>query len=71
MFGISLGHLLILGIILLFVGPRKLPELGRSLGKTLKNFRDGLAGVQDAEFRKIDDKESGAAKSLEEQSKKS
>lgn len=50
MFGISGEHVLILLVVLLFFGPRRLPELGNSLGKTLKNFRDAMNG-NDAETR--------------------
>ena len=42
MFGLSGEHLLILAGILLIFGPRKLPELGSSVGKALKNFKEGL-----------------------------
>lgn len=31
--------ILILGIALIIFGPRKLPEIGRSLGKTINEFR--------------------------------
>jgi sec-independent protein translocase protein TatA len=34
--------LIILGIILLLFGARKLPELARSLGKSTKEFKAGL-----------------------------
>jgi sec-independent protein translocase protein TatA len=34
--------LLILLIALLFFGPRKLPELGNALGRTIKEFRKGV-----------------------------
>ena len=43
MFGISGEHLLILGIVLLFFGPRRLPELGNTLGKAIRNFKGALA----------------------------
>jgi len=43
MFGMSGEHLLILGIILLFFGPRRLPELGNTLGKSIRNFKDAIA----------------------------
>ncbi|MBM3750089.1 MAG: twin-arginine translocase subunit TatB [Acidimicrobiia bacterium] len=37
---LGMGELLIIGVVALIVfGPRKLPELGRSLGKTLQEFR--------------------------------
>lgn len=55
MFGISGEHILILGIILLFFGPRRLPQLGNTLGKAIKNFKDSVAGIPDAEFRKIEE----------------
>lgn len=44
MFGLSGEHLLILAGILLIFGPRKLPELGASVGKAFRNFKDGLNG---------------------------
>lgn len=58
MFGISFEHILVLGIILLFVGPRRLPQLGHTLGKAIKNFKDGVAGVEDASYRKLEDTQS-------------
>lgn len=40
------GHLLlILLAALLIFGPRKLPELGRSLGQTLREFRQHTSGL--------------------------
>ncbi|NDD90576.1 twin-arginine translocase TatA/TatE family subunit [bacterium] len=55
MFGISGEHLLILGVILLFVGPRRLPELGHTLGKCVRNFKDAISGVTEAKYTRIDD----------------
>jgi sec-independent protein translocase protein TatA len=57
MFGISGEHLLILGIVLLIFGPRRLPELGNTLGKAIRNFKDAVSGVEEANFRKIDESE--------------
>ena len=34
--------IVILGIALVIFGPKKLPELGRNLGKGLRNFKDSL-----------------------------
>jgi sec-independent protein translocase protein TatA len=44
MFGLSGEHLLILAGILLIFGPRKLPELGASVGRAFRNFKEGLNG---------------------------
>lgn len=53
MFGISGEHLLVLLVILLIFGPRRLPDLGHSLGRTFRNFKDGLdrAGQPEAPRR--------------------
>ncbi len=50
MFGdiIQPTHLLfILVVALLVLGPKRLPEVGRSLGKGLRDFRQGMQGVQE------------------------
>ncbi len=44
MFGLSLGHLIILLVVVLLMGSRKLPELGTALGRGLRAFKDGLEG---------------------------
>ncbi|HUP56652.1 MAG TPA: twin-arginine translocase TatA/TatE family subunit [Bdellovibrionota bacterium] len=61
MFGISGEHLLILGIVLLIFGPRRLPELGNTLGKAIRNFKDSVSGVEEAAFRKIDEEKKNQA----------
>jgi sec-independent protein translocase protein TatA len=48
MFGLSLGHLLIVGFVVLLFGHRRLPELGSALGKGIGAFKKGLEG-KDAE----------------------
>ncbi len=50
MFGdiIQPTHLLfILVVALLVLGPKRLPEVGRSLGRGLRDFRQGMQGVQE------------------------
>ncbi len=38
-------HLLvILAIVLIIVGPTKLPEIGKALGKSIKDFKKALSG---------------------------
>ncbi len=44
MFGLSLGHLLVLTVVVLLFGHRRLPELGSALGKGLGAFKKGLEG---------------------------
>jgi sec-independent protein translocase protein TatA len=34
--------ILILAIVMIFFGPKKLPELGRGLGEAIRGFKDGL-----------------------------
>jgi len=51
----SLMHwLIILFLVLLLFGPSKLPELGKSIGKAIKGFKDGMNEV-DAEARQVQD----------------
>ncbi|MBU6155029.1 MAG: twin-arginine translocase TatA/TatE family subunit [Bdellovibrionales bacterium] len=57
MFGISFEHLLIVGVVLLLFGPRRLPELGHTMGKAIKNFKDSLSGVEEASFKRIQENE--------------
>ena len=47
-FGIGIWELLILLLVLLLVfGPKRLPEMGRSLGKGMREFKDSIAGNKD------------------------
>jgi len=47
-FGISVWELLILLLVLLLVfGARRLPEMGRSLGKGMREFKDAVTGVEE------------------------
>jgi sec-independent protein translocase protein TatA len=36
--------ILIVGIALLFFGPAKLPELGKSIGKSIREFKGAISG---------------------------
>lgn len=49
MFGLSLGHVVILSVVVLLFGSRRLPELGSALGKGMHAFKKGLSGEEDLE----------------------
>jgi sec-independent protein translocase protein TatA len=54
-------ELLLVGIIALIVlGPKRLPEVGRSLGKGMREFKDSLNGLGDdddeEETKKLEEK---------------
>ena len=59
MFGIGMPELLVIaGLALLLIGPKKLPDLARSLGKTLGELRkatDDLKGTISQEMDSIKD----------------
>ena len=45
MFGIGTTELLIvLGVVIIIFGGRRLPELGSGLGRAIKNFKTGVSG---------------------------
>ncbi len=47
MFGLSLGHLIILLVVVLLFGSKRLPELGSALGRGMNAFKKGLEGKED------------------------
>ncbi len=52
----SLTHLLLLSLIfLVFFGPSRLPQLGQSLGKAIRGFKQGLNEI-DVDVKDIQDK---------------
>jgi sec-independent protein translocase protein TatA len=49
-FGIGLPEVLILLLVaLLIFGPKRLPEMGRSLGRGMREFKDSVTGKDDDE----------------------
>jgi sec-independent protein translocase protein tatA/E homolog len=47
----------IFAIVLVVFGPKNLPDLGKTLGKSIKNFKDSLNGVEDTKENKEDNKD--------------
>lgn len=48
MFGIGVQELIIIAIIaLLIVGPKKLPDLAKTLGKGFRDFKNATEGITD------------------------
>jgi len=46
---IGFPELIVLLIVLLLIfGPKRLPEMGRSLGKGMREFKDSISGKDDA-----------------------
>jgi sec-independent protein translocase protein TatA len=46
-FGVGFPELIILLLVLLLVfGAKRLPEMGRSLGKGMREFKDGVSGME-------------------------
>ena len=58
------GLIIILIIALIVFGPSKLPQLGKAVGQTLKEFKNSTKDIVDevAEEFKLDDKESDTKK---------
>ena len=52
--------LAIFAIVLLLFGPKYLPRLGQSIGKTCTGFKEGLADAQDEKDQIVEKKESDA-----------
>lgn len=58
--------LLILVVVLVIFGPKNLPKLGKSMGSTVKNFREGLEDADsskddaEAEVEDVEDADSDA-----------
>lgn len=46
--------IIILIVALLIFGPKNLPKLGKSLGQTVKNVREGMEGDEEAATKKVE-----------------
>lgn len=53
MFGLGIWELLILFlIVLLFFGAKRLPEIGSSLGRGIREFKDSIEGVESGDEKR-------------------
>jgi sec-independent protein translocase protein TatA len=58
MFGLGLPEMGIIAVVaILIFGPKKIPELGNALGKTLRSFKDGVGLADDEAVEKEKDKD--------------
>ena len=56
LFGVGWGELLLIVLIItLLFGGKKIPELMKGLGKGMKSFKDGMNGIDEPEIK--EDKE--------------
>ena len=55
MFGLGLPEMMVVLVIgLIFFGPSKLPDLGKSLGEAIRGFKKGIAAEPEDEKEKIE-----------------
>ena len=53
--------IILLVIVLLIFGPKRLPDLGKSLGRGMREFKDSVTGKDDDEPRRLAQTESTPA----------
>ena len=57
MFGLGLPEMGIVAVVaILIFGPKKIPELGNALGKTLRSFKEGVGQSEDEAVEKEKEK---------------
>ena len=57
MLGLSIGHwIIVLIVVVILFGPKRLPELGQSIGEGIRNFKKGLNEPPSDSNTKIPDK---------------
>lgn len=67
MFGLGIGEIaLILFIALIFIGPKKLPELAKGLGKGLREFQNATRGITETIRNPINETKEEIANSIKQ-----
>ena len=57
MFGLQPLHLIVILVIALIIfGPSRLPEIGRAVGKSIREFRDAASTTEDSFRKGMEDK---------------
>ena len=46
--------MIVLAIALIVIGPKKLPEVGRSLGRGIREFKESIGGARDDDDDDVD-----------------
>jgi sec-independent protein translocase protein TatA len=63
MFGLGFGELVLVFLIaLIFIGPKKLPELAKGLGKGIREFQDAAKGMKDQIEQSIEEDKKASPK---------
>ncbi|HAZ48259.1 MAG TPA: twin-arginine translocase TatA/TatE family subunit [Cyanobacteria bacterium UBA11369] len=56
MFGLGLPEMGIIAVVaLLIFGPKKIPEMGRALGKTLKGFKEEMSNPENDKDAQVEE----------------
>ena len=65
MFGLGIGELVVIFIIaLIFIGPKKLPELARGLGQGLREFQNASKGFTDKISQEVEASKTAIGKTV-------
>ena len=65
MFGLGFGELILIFVIaLIFIGPKKLPELAKGLGQGLKEFQKAAKGFSESMHDTVNDVKNDVSKGI-------